>query len=169
MSDSALFDLDPDGRPVVPDDVTLSARVPAELRAAYLELAAERGCTLSDLVRDALCAALPVRPIVYAQPGEAVVGPQHFDVRARHFDGATFDHAQDAERLTRQWERVRDLMLDGRPRTLSAIAQTLGLPEASVSARLRDLRKPRFGGYRVTANRVPGGRGLWTYRLETDS
>jgi len=38
-------------------------------------------------------------------------------------------------------------------------------PEASVSARLRDLRKAKFGGYRVERQRVREGRGLYHYRL----
>lgn len=81
----------------------------------------------------------------------------------RHFDGATFQHPLDSRRLSKQFERVRDLMADGRWRTLGEIADTLALPEASVSARLRDLRKPQFGGFLVENERVAGG--LWRYRV----
>jgi hypothetical protein len=81
------------------------------------------------------------------------------------FDGTTYDPPQDRERLTAQLAQVRALMADGRWRTLAAIAMRTGAPEASVSARLRDLRKPRFGGYRVDRRRVTDGHGLHEYRL----
>lgn len=84
----------------------------------------------------------------------------------RHFDGRTFDLERDGRRLTTQWERVRDLMLDGQWRTLHQIAQALDVPEASASARLRDLRKPRFGGYRVEHENHGGG--TWRYRVLVD-
>lgn len=78
-------------------------------------------------------------------------------------DGSTFDLERDGKRLERQHDRVRDLMLDGYWRTLSEIARHTGAPEASVSARLRDLRKPRFGGYVVERKNLGGG--TWKYRL----
>ena len=79
------------------------------------------------------------------------------------FDGATFDPAQDAERLTSQLERVRDLMLDGRWRTLKQITRAVRGSEAGVSARLRDLRKSRFGGF--TVNHQHLGGGVWVYQV----
>ncbi len=81
------------------------------------------------------------------------------------FDGPTFDPAEDGPRLNRQLQLVRDLMADGRWRTLGEIAAAVGCPEASVSARLRDLRKEKFGGHQVDRERVPGQNGLWRYRL----
>lgn len=78
-------------------------------------------------------------------------------------DGATYQHQRDGERLHAQHERVRDLMLDSKWRTLSDIAEATGSPEASVSARLRDLRKPKFGAYLVERRYVR--RGLFEYRL----
>lgn len=80
-----------------------------------------------------------------------------------HFDGATFDAARDEARLTSQLDRVRDLMADGRWWTLKQVAANLSASEASVSARLRDLRKPRFGAYQVERRYV--GKGLWQYRV----
>lgn len=91
---------------------------------------------------------------------EATLPPE----RDRHFDGNTFSHPHDSRRLSRQFERVRDLMLDGQWRTLSEIAAILRLPEASISARLRDLRKREFGGFLVENQRVTGG--LWKYRVQ---
>jgi hypothetical protein len=66
-----------------------------------------------------------------------------------HFDGATFDPARDGARLHRQIARIYDLMLDGQWRTVDTIAQLTGDPQPSVSAQLRNLRKPRFGGHDV--------------------
>jgi len=73
------------------------------------------------------------------------------------FDGETFDTEKDQQRLTTLLERVRDLMIDGEWRPLWAIAVEARGSEASVSARLRDLRKPRFGCYQVERRRVHQG------------
>jgi hypothetical protein len=78
-------------------------------------------------------------------------------------DGATYDHQRDGQRLQKQHERVLALMLDSKWRTLADIAKETNAPEASVSARLRDLRKPKFGGYKVERRCV--GWGLWEYRV----
>lgn len=71
----------------------------------------------------------------------------------------------DRKRLGAQLSAVRDLMRDGSWRTLGQIAEATGFPEASLSARLRDLRKPDFGSLRVEKRRVPGGNGLYEYRV----
>lgn len=81
----------------------------------------------------------------------------------RRFNGADYRPGRDDERLNGQIERVYALMKDGRWRTLSQIAATCGDPEASVSAQLRHLRKPRFGGHTVDRRYV--GAGLYEYRL----
>lgn len=83
------------------------------------------------------------------------------------FDGSTCDPALDADRLETLLGRVLDLTSDGRWRTLREIAKSCGGSEASVSARLRDLRKARFGGYTVERRRVVGANGLWEYRVLT--
>lgn len=79
------------------------------------------------------------------------------------FDGETFDASRDGARLSSQLERVQVLMTDGRWRTLASIAAAVGGSEPAVSARLRDLRKPRFGGLLVERRYV--GEGLWEYRV----
>ena len=79
------------------------------------------------------------------------------------FDGETFDLDRDGERLTGQLDRVRALMRDGRWRTLSEIAARVEGSEAGVSARLRDLRKPRFGS--LTVEREYVSDGVWRYRV----
>lgn len=79
------------------------------------------------------------------------------------FSGATYEPERDRERLSRQLDAVRRAMLDGAWRTLAEIAAAAGAPEASVSARLRDLRKPRFGGWTVQRKNLGGG--TWQYRV----
>lgn len=82
------------------------------------------------------------------------------------FDGETYDADRDKKRLTSELERVRRLMEDGVWRSLSEISLRTGAPEASVSARLRDLRKPKFGARIV--QRMYAGEGRWVYRLEPE-
>jgi hypothetical protein len=82
-----------------------------------------------------------------------------------HFDGETYDAAQDQGRLRRQLESVRRVMADGAWRTLRELSEATGCPEASVSARLRDLRKPKFGSWTVERQRVSVSGGLYRYRV----
>ena len=83
------------------------------------------------------------------------------------FGGSTYDPALDEERLTKLLGRVFQFMCDGQWHTLDEIEQNAGGTVASVSARLRDLRKPSFGGYEVERRRR-GDRtsGLFEYRLK---
>lgn len=82
------------------------------------------------------------------------------------FDGPDYIPQVDQPRLASQLERIRDLMLDQRWRTLSEVAATTGDHEASISAQLRHLRKPRFGSYRVDKRRRGEvERGLFEYRV----
>ncbi len=80
-----------------------------------------------------------------------------------HFDGETYDAVRDHDRLASQLTDVRDTMLDGVWRTLALIEAMTGHPQASVSARLRDLRKLKFGGYTVERRYVQAG--LYEYRV----
>jgi hypothetical protein len=79
------------------------------------------------------------------------------------FDGSTYDATQDESRLAAQHRRVADVMKSGQWMTLDEIAAVTGDPPASVSARLRDFRKERFGGYQVDRRRRD--RGLYEYRI----
>ncbi len=79
------------------------------------------------------------------------------------FDGSTYDAARDYARLTGQLKRVFDLMADGRWRTLRDVADVAGGSEAACSARLRDLRKPKYGAHIIEHDCI--GRGLWRYRM----
>jgi hypothetical protein len=90
----------------------------------------------------------------------------------QRFDGATFDPNQDGDRLTRQLDAVRRLMLDAQWRTLAEIAVACGYGEAavaSISARLRDLRKSKFGAHDVERRRRSAGSGTWEYRVRKGS
>ena len=83
------------------------------------------------------------------------------------FDGETYDPKQDKARLTGQILRVFNRLGDGdRWWSLAELSVQTGDPEASISARLRDLRKRRFGGHDIQRRRRGGvGTGLWEYRL----
>ena len=80
------------------------------------------------------------------------------------FDGPCYDPALDRERLTKQIGLIFDLVKDGLWRSLKQIADITGFPEASISAQLRHLRKPRFGGHVVEKRRIKD-TGTWVYRL----
>ena len=82
------------------------------------------------------------------------------------FDGACFDPAKDQKRLEKQIGRVWRCMEDGQWYTLEFIATWTGDPEASVSAQIRNLRKPRFGGYTIEKKRSKPTGGTWLYRLK---
>lgn len=84
-------------------------------------------------------------------------------VEAPPFGGKTYRRERDEGRLAAQLQKVRAVMADGAWRTLAELAALVGAPEASVSARLRDLRKPAFGG--CTVERAYVTRGLYRYRV----
>ncbi len=77
--------------------------------------------------------------------------------------GETFEPERDRERLGAQYCRVRDLMADGAWRSLSEIRAATDYPEASISARLRDMRRD---GYTVQRRRRTGVGGTFEYRAE---
>lgn len=78
-------------------------------------------------------------------------------------DGETFSKGRDLSRLNAQMRDVYELMKDGQWRPLFSIAANTGHPEASVSARLRDLRKSRFGGFTVERRYIANGE--YHYRV----
>lgn len=82
----------------------------------------------------------------------------------RHaFDGGTYDEARDYERLKGQLQQVHATMADGRWYSLRDLALRCNGSEASVSARLRDLRKPKYGARTIERRHVT--RGLFLYRM----
>lgn len=83
------------------------------------------------------------------------------------FDGRTYNRARDGGRLKRQLLLVRDAMADHGWHTLHELSEALGEPEASISARFRDLRKPKFGGHIVDRRYLHDG--LFAYRMQPDT
>jgi hypothetical protein len=78
-------------------------------------------------------------------------------------DGHTYNRERDKARLNAQLTAVFEAMKDGHWRTLARIRAMTGAPEASISARLRDCRKSKFGAHTVERRFVE--RGLYEYRL----
>lgn len=90
--------------------------------------------------------------------------PLDFTAKPMRFNGPDYEPKHDRERLSRQHEKIRALMLDGIWRTLDEIADATNEPHASISAQLRHLRKARFGAF-VVEKRSRGDRanGLFEY------
>ena len=64
-----------------------------------------------------------------------------------------------------QLARVQRVMADGKWRTLFELSAATNDSQSSVSARLRDLRKSRFGGHTVERRRRSALGGTFEYRL----
>lgn len=84
------------------------------------------------------------------------------------FDGPGLEPF-DIERLGGQLRRVYELLSTGEWYTLARLAELVRGSEAGVSARLRDLKKRRFGSHLIEKRRVIEGRGLWEYRRKKES
>ncbi len=78
------------------------------------------------------------------------------------FGGETVT-AADVPRLRRQLDDVRRAMADGRWHTPEELEAATGHRWASISARIRDLRKVIHGGHTVL--RESRGNGLFVYRF----
>jgi hypothetical protein len=96
-------------------------------------------------------------------------------ISAESFAGAGYDPQLDHSRLALQVERVRVFMLRVEWQTLREIKTALEdlyapavFPESSISAQLRNLKKPGYS-YRLLKRRRAGihgpGAGIWEYRL----
>lgn len=83
-----------------------------------------------------------------------------------HFDGETYIASFDDTRLSNQLSRVYDVLRNGQWYTLRELSILANGPEASIGARMRDLRKDKFGGYTVDTKRLSGG--LFAYRLKIE-
>ncbi len=83
--------------------------------------------------------------------------------------GSTYCAQFDAARLGAQCQRVLTLMLDGQIRTLREIAAITGDPEASISARLRQIRHAEINGANVydveKRRRGDPSLGIWEYKV----
>ena len=78
--------------------------------------------------------------------------------------GPAYSESLDGNRIRKQQDAIYTYMRDGRWHTLEEIS-SLGYPESSVSAQLRHLRKPKFGGHTILKRRRFSGHGLWEYQL----
>jgi len=86
------------------------------------------------------------------------------------FGGRTFDETLDGDRLRKQLVATYAVMSDHQWRMLKQLSREVTArgapgPEASISARLRDMRKKKFGGLTVERERIPNGNGLHRYRI----
>lgn len=79
------------------------------------------------------------------------------------FDGETFEKPKDGKRLRSQLETVHAIMKSGRWYSLRLLENITGYSSASISARIRDLRKAKFGGATVERARIDG---TFQYRLK---
>jgi hypothetical protein len=86
------------------------------------------------------------------------------------FDGlADQEGAAKDQRLLSQLARVYEAMSDGRYHTLAELSELTDAPEPSISARIRDLRKPRFGGYAIQHHVRGTNKTKHVYRLVPES
>jgi hypothetical protein len=87
--------------------------------------------------------------------------------RQPSFDGSTFEVEHDQSRLTKQLDVVREVLLGGQWHTPEQLEAATGYRWASISARIRDLRKSRFGAF-VVERRSCGERakGCFEYRIK---
>lgn len=84
----------------------------------------------------------------------------------QQFSGQSYQHELDFIRLSTLQAAVNNLMRDGEFRTLGEIQQKIGRgSEASISARLRDLRKPPYSLVVEKRRRGNPLLGLFEYRV----
>ena len=88
------------------------------------------------------------------------------------FDGVTYEPKFDATRLRGEMARVYNVMKDHQWHTLREIWERILFhhaksdSEAGISARLRDLRKAKFGSHMVNRRRRGDAkRGIFEYQL----
>lgn len=84
-------------------------------------------------------------------------------------DGATYEQEFDYERLNAQAQRVFSVMGHGGWHTLKEIEEATGDPQASISARLRDLRKPEFGALNIERRARHREQGVFEYRINFEA
>lgn len=83
------------------------------------------------------------------------------------FDGGTYVPRYDGIRLETQLGRVFKVLQDGQWHDALEIDARVPGILSGLTARVRDFRKKKFGGYIVESRRKPGEefRGIWEYRL----
>lgn len=89
---------------------------------------------------------------------------------AGRFNGPEYVPAFDYSRLRGQQLAIWNFMKDGSWHTLSEIEDETGFPQASISAQLRHLRKPRFNSHIVDKRRRGDQtKGLFEYRVRINA
>jgi hypothetical protein len=85
--------------------------------------------------------------------------------KRRAFDGETYDPDKDYYRLSGQLGAVWMIMFDGKWRSIPRIQELMGgqATTQSISARLRDFRKTKYGAH--TVERRLKAEGFYQYRL----
>lgn len=78
------------------------------------------------------------------------------------FDGITYQD-KDYTRLSGQLLRVFEVMKDGRWYGASQLCELANVSPLSITARIRDLRKPKFGSHTIERKLISGG--YHEYRL----
>lgn len=72
---------------------------------------------------------------------------------------------EDVPRLERQVDRVLAALQSGGWWTIPSLASVARSSHCSASARIRDLRKPKYGSHTIETRRVPNRPGVVEYRL----
>jgi hypothetical protein len=86
------------------------------------------------------------------------------DAQPGLFDGKTVTK-KDEGRLNVQLDKVRRAMFSGAWKTLEELEREVEAPQASISARMRDLRKVKFGAYTIDRRKKAGCKATYEYRL----
>ena len=90
------------------------------------------------------------------------------------FDGATYDRDRDGKRLTGQLEAVAHILATHEwvelPELVAKVRMCVGghVTDSGVTARVRDLRKEKFGGHVIYSRAARFGGGVWEYRMAQD-
>lgn len=79
------------------------------------------------------------------------------------FDGVTYDPRVDYTRLAPEMIEIYEVMKDGGWYFPEEICVLTGIERDSLTARIRDFRIERNGGFNVESERVKGR--LWRYRI----
>ena len=67
--------------------------------------------------------------------------------------------------MSTQMERVFNVLKVGGYFTLDEIADQTGDPQQAISARIRDLRKPKYGGHTIERKQFETSGKAWCYKM----
>jgi hypothetical protein len=118
----------------------------------------------------------PIQPGLFSDARPAARSKRTSAASSGNFAGAGYEARHDRARLARQVERIRMYMVAVETwRTLREIKAVLEkayaptvFPESSISAQLRNLKKPPYSHQLLKRRRIGvhgPGAGIWEYRL----